>query len=78
MTERFSRKDFIAIPYEQSDVEAQAISTLVVSEGTQSCADNGWAGFTEPVFTDEAACRKYFVDIDANRITGFVEDWAAQ
>ena len=71
MTEAFSRREFIDLPYEQADVEAAAISTVELSEGTVDCADNGWQEFTELEFSDEQACRTYFTELEANQL----KDW---
>jgi acyl-homoserine-lactone acylase len=74
MTERFSAKDLVDIPFLPEDVEAAAISTMNLEEGTAQCADGGWQNFEALGFADEAACRDYFVELYDNRITGFVDD----
>lgn len=73
MTEMFSRKEFLDLPFHQEDVEAAALSTIDVSEGTSACADGGWETFLQPQFADEQACRDYFIDIEANQLLDFVE-----
>ena len=71
MTELFSNKELPYLPYTQEDVEAAALSTLELSEGTADCAGAGWQAYTEPTFVDEDACRRYFVDIEANQLVDF-------
>ena len=73
MTEMFSRKEFVDLPFSKEDVEAAALSTMTLSEGTAQCEESGWQHFTTQGFADEAACRIYFVDVAANRLTDFVD-----
>ncbi|MEH6582059.1 MAG: penicillin acylase family protein [Halioglobus sp.] len=73
MTEMFSRKALLDLPYELEAVEAAAQSTVLLSEGTSDCAGNGWQGFAELAFSDEDACRAYFSDLEANQLTDWVD-----
>lgn len=73
MTELFSNKQFVDLPFTQEQVEAAATSTAELSEGTSDCEQDGWQSFSQPSFADEAACRSYFVDIADNRLTDFVD-----
>jgi acyl-homoserine-lactone acylase len=73
MTEAFSRREFIDLPYEQADVEAAALSTVELIVGTADCADTGWQDFTELEFSDERACRTYFTELEANQLKDWVD-----
>jgi hypothetical protein len=54
-------------------VEAAALSTLKLTEGTGHCASKGWQGFGSEAFADEAACRNHFQAIYQGRLTDFVD-----
>ncbi len=73
MTEMFSRKELLDLPYELEAVEAAAQSTVELSEGTTDCADAGWQDFVALSFSDEEACRTYFSDLEANQLTDWVD-----
>lgn len=73
MTEMFSRKELLDLPYELEDVEAAALTTVQLSEGTTDCADNGWQAFVELSFADEDACRGYFSELEANQLKDWVD-----
>lgn len=73
MTEHFSRKELLDLPFALEDVEAAALSTMELNEGTVDCRDDGWQSFAEPVFTDEAGCQQYFQDVVSNQLTEFVD-----
>lgn len=70
-TKLFSEKAFIDIPYKLEDVRAAAMDTMQLSEGTDQCADDGWAAFTVPGFADETACREHFAAIYDARLTDY-------
>jgi acyl-homoserine-lactone acylase len=73
LTRRFSAKQLVDIPFLQKDVEAAALSTLKLTEGTGHCASKGWQGFGSEAFADEAACRNHFQAIYQGRLTDFVD-----
>ncbi|NND69023.1 MAG: hypothetical protein HKN19_15645 [Halioglobus sp.] len=73
MTELFSRKELVDLPYALEDVEAAALTTMDISEGSADCRDDGWQSFAEPAFEDEAGCRAYFRTLVANQLTEFVD-----
>lgn len=73
MTEHFSNKELVDLPYALEDVEAAALSSVEISEGTVSCADGGWQTFQQPEFGDEDSCREHFVDIQANQLLDWVD-----
>jgi acyl-homoserine-lactone acylase len=74
MTEMFSRKELLDLPYELEDVEAAALSTIELSEGTSDCSDNGWQLFKQPMFNDEEGCRQYFSDLNSNQLLDWVDN----
>lgn len=71
LTEQFSAKNLVDIPFLQADVEAAALSTLELQSGTADCSDSGWEDFTALNFADEQACRNAFQSVYDNRVTGF-------
>lgn len=73
MTEAFSRKELFDLPYERADVEAAALSTAVISQGTVDCVEEGWRNFAELEFDDEEACRAYFTELEANQLLNWAE-----
>ena len=73
MTERFSRKELYDIPYHVEDVEAAALSTMQLSEGSALCMEEGWESYPAPVFASEEECQGHFVTLADNRLTDFVE-----
>lgn len=73
MTEAFARKELLDLPYELADVEAAALSTVELSEGTTDCAGDGWQDFPELAFENEDACRSYFTDLEANQLKDWVD-----
>ena len=72
MTQRFSEKAFIEIPYHLWDVKAQAQSVTTITEGSDDCEAEGWQSFASLGFSDEAACVEHFETVYANRLTDFV------
>jgi len=73
MTELFSTKELPDLPYYLEDVEAAALSSVEISEGTASCADGGWEAFMGLAFSNEEKCRDYFTAIDADKLMDWVE-----
>ena len=71
LTEQFSAKNLVDIPFLQEDVEAAALQTDQLSVGTSDCADEGWQDFASENFSSEEACRESFQAIYDNRVTGF-------
>ncbi len=74
MTERFSRKELLDLPYELADVEAAAVETIALSEGTADCAEGGWQQFSAAPFSNEESCRAHFTEIQANQLTDWVDN----
>ncbi|MFK8050918.1 MAG: penicillin acylase family protein [Halioglobus sp.] len=71
LTEQFSAKNLVDIPFLLEDVEAAALTTDELSVGTSDCSDGGWQSFTVEGFSSEEACRESFQNIYDNRVTGF-------
>lgn len=71
LTEQFSAKNLVDIPFLLEDVEAAALQTDELSVGTSNCADDGWQNFAGEDFASEEACRENFQSIYDNRVTGF-------
>jgi len=74
LTRRFGRGELVDIPFTRADVEAAALSTMELREGTDDCIGEGWRDFAGLGATDEASCRRYFNDVYNSRISGFVDD----
>ncbi|MFT5484748.1 MAG: acyl-homoserine-lactone acylase [Halieaceae bacterium] len=72
LTRRFSNKQLVDIPFLQKDVEAAALSTIRLVEGTGQCVNFGWKVYALPNFADEAECNRYFRTISERQLTDFV------
>lgn len=72
-TRLFSQKKFVDIPYSLEAVREAATNRTTLAEGTEQCANDGWAAFEQPVFAGEAGCRGHFETIFQARL----EDYAA-
>jgi len=71
MTQLFSQKKLVDIPYELEDVKAAALNHISLSEGADQCSH--WQQFTTLAFTDQALCNKYFTAIVVDQLTGYVQ-----
>ena len=60
MTQAYSEKRWIELPFKQADVAAAAVSTLQLTEGAAQCEGAGWKRFGNPVFEDQAQCNTHF------------------
>lgn len=60
MTQAYSEKRWMDLPFQQADVEAAAISTLQLTEGAAQCDNAGWKRFGNPDFADQAQCSVHF------------------
>lgn len=72
MTELFAQKQLVDLPYALEEVEAAALSTVQLSEGSGNCSGGNWRAFQQPTFASEDKCRAYFVKIDANKLTNWL------
>ena len=68
MTQAYSDKRWIELPFKQADVAAAAISTLQLTEGTAQCEGAGWQRFGNPAFEDQAQCNTHFKALSEARI----------
>lgn len=73
LTEKWSRKELLDLPYHLEEVEAAALSTMTLSEGGNLCQNNGWRSYPAPAFTSEEECSNYFMRLHENRLTDFTE-----
>jgi acyl-homoserine-lactone acylase len=73
LTTRFSNKQLVDIPFLQKDVEAAALRTVHLTEGSEQCVNSGWKDYGSENFADEATCLNYFHQAFAQRLTDFVE-----
>ncbi|MGO1501173.1 MAG: hypothetical protein ACTHWH_07810 [Marinobacter sp.] len=73
MTELFAQKQLVDLPYALEDVKAAALSTVQLSEGSDSCSGDNWRAFQQPTFASEDKCRAYFAKIDANKLTDWLD-----
>lgn len=71
LTKRFSKKELVAIPFLQKDVEDAALRTLKLDEGAANCTGRGWRAYREPAFSNLDECRMYFTGLALNKLTGF-------
>ncbi len=60
LTQAYSDKRWIELPFKQADVAAAAVSTMQLTEGAEQCKGLGWQGFGNPVFKDQAQCSEHF------------------
>ncbi|GAB5453705.1 MAG: N-acyl homoserine lactone acylase QqaR [Halioglobus sp.] len=74
LTRRFSAKELPDIPFLLEDVEAQAISTTSLQEGSADCTGDGWQRYSGQGVSDENSCRAYFRSVYDRRLTDFVDD----
>lgn len=68
MTQAYSDKRWIELPFKQADVAAAAVSTLQLTEGTAQCEGAGWKQFGRPAFEDQAQCNAHFKALSEARI----------
>ena len=68
MTQAYSDKRWIELPFKQADVAAAAVSTLQLTEGTDQCEGEGWKRFGNPVFTEQAQCSAHFKTLRETRL----------
>jgi acyl-homoserine-lactone acylase len=73
MTQLFSQGQMVDLPFTQAAVEAAALSTLEIGEGTGECDDDGWQNFSHLGAEDESSCRQIFNDIADAQLTDYVD-----
>lgn len=71
MTELFAQKKLVDLPYTIEEVKAAAITTLELREGSDSCTNDNWRLFRQPLFNDEQSCIVHFNSIKAKQL----KDW---
>jgi acyl-homoserine-lactone acylase len=74
MTKLWSEKTLVDLPYELEEVQAAAISSQSLSEGTDQCANSGWEDFEHPAFESENRCYEHFLSVYDSRLTDYVDD----
>ncbi|PLW70117.1 penicillin acylase family protein [Pseudohalioglobus lutimaris] len=74
MTEMFSRKELLDLPYRLRDVENAALSTLELRAGVDDCGAQGWREFAEPAFASETDCRSAFRAIADSQLRDWVDE----
>ncbi len=70
-TRKYSKKQWLKIPFKNNEVEAGALKTKVITEGASDCEGDGWREFGQPVFEDCDDCLAYFQSLQGQGITGF-------
>jgi acyl-homoserine-lactone acylase len=73
MTEGFSQKQWVELPFHLHEVAAAARSFDSVKEGARDCKGGGWKEYSNPVFANAAECRAYFDAHRQSRIDELVE-----
>lgn len=74
MTKLFAQKKLVDLPYTLEAVEAAAITTLKLREGSANCSADNWRTFRQPVFEDEQSCYVHFANIEANKLSNWVSE----
>ena len=69
MTQAYSAKRWIELPFTQAEVAAAAVSTLRLVEGPAQCASEGWRRFGNPAFADQAGCETHFKALRKARLS---------
>lgn len=71
MTEMFSRKEWLDIPFREEDVQARALTSVTLTEGVADCGAEGWQKFTQPRFSSLEKCKQHFMALNSQRVTDF-------
>lgn len=68
MTQLYSQKEWVELPFHEKDVARAATETVRLAEGKDDCKHQGWRKFTQPSFAHQGACVAYFNDLAKQRL----------